>query len=194
MIVGVQKHRKLKKSKKNQRNNSHGRKTRECTMSMPGAPRARKKRRNWTVKPVKTRHFALDGWQGCTNIKPTEDMGKGVFLKSRASALHKGDHLLPKKDTHHLINLKAARKRLGHMWYIDFGNVAIILRSSDVEKSTIYCINSSAKGIQPNVEYKYNRCKNQLYLMVLKTIEPGSQLFVRYDPDHDIFPSTPTRK
>ena len=80
-----------------------------------------------------------------------EGYGEGVFLKSRTRALQKGDHLEPKEDTHHLINLKAARKRLGHMWYIDFGDVAIILRSSDVEKSTIYCINSSARGIQPNM-------------------------------------------
>ena len=129
-------------------------------------------------------------------------MGKGVFLKSRASIrgvqplhLRRGDHLVPVLDSYQLINVKRAKKHLGPLWFIECGKqFAIILRSSDVQKSTIYYINASAGNIKPNVEWKYNMTEQLLYLRVLEVIEPGSQLFVRYDPDHDIFHSTPTRK
>lgn len=167
----------------------------QTTISMPGGPRTRQKRIPLTVNPV-TRNFALDGSQGCTNIRPTKDMGEGLFLKSRACALHKGDCLVPKKDTYYIIKLKTARQCLPPLWYIEFGKFAIVLRDSYVHKTTIYHINSSAGESTPNVEYRYNRSKkNQLYLVVLKTIEPGTQLLVRYDPDNNnIFDSKPSRK
>ena len=162
---------------------------------MPGALRTRQKRTFCTVNAV-TRNFALDGSQGCTNIRLTKDMGEGLFLKSRACALHKGDRLEPKEDTYRIIELKTARESLEPLWYIEFGNFAIVLRDSYVHKTTIYYINSSAGESKPNVEYRYNRSKkNQFYLVVLKTIEPGTQLLVRYDPaNNDIFDSKPSRK
>ena len=132
---------------------------------MPAAPRAHKKRRKLTVKPMKTRYFALDGPNGCTNIANTKSMGKGVFLKSRASIrgvqplhLRRGDHLVPVLDSYQRIGLKEARKHLRPLWFIECpGNqFAIILRSSHVQKSTIYYINASSGNIKPNVEWKYN--------------------------------------
>ena len=154
---------------------------------MPGAPWTRQKRKPLTVNPVKTRSFALDGSQGCTDRRPVKNMGKGLFLKTRACALQKGDLLEPKVDTYPLINLKTAEECLEPLWYIEFGKLAIVLRSSHVHKTTVYHINSSAGDIKPNVEYKYNAFDNKFYLTVLKAIKPGSQLLVRYDPANDYF-------
>jgi hypothetical protein len=95
---------------------------------------------------------------------------------------------VPVLDLYPVISLESAKKHLGPLWYIHYGSdSAIILRSSHVQKSTIYCINASAGNVKPNVQWKYNMLRKQLYLKVLETINSGSQLFVQYDPDHDIF-------